>query len=154
MFFRSMVRHLQGFFSRSIMCIRFYINTAIRGAFPGPPMWSRHPPLAVWSLGLPLHGDRDRAVVELDPCDFDRIHDPARHVDEDWRSHADLERPRSDNASFLKSRVTHRVSLAPGRGRRGRLSIGRGGRRGPESGTRTSTLLSIPSEAVGILAGR
>src|SRR3989440_3771643 len=126
------------------MCMRFYINTSIRDAFPGPPMWSRHPPLAVWSLGLPLHGDRDRAVVELDPCDFDWIHDPARHVDEDRRSHADLERPRSDNASFLKSRVTHRVSLAPGRGRRGRLSMERDGRRGPESGTRTSTLLSIP----------
>src|SRR5437870_9555593 len=90
------------------MCMRFYINTSIRDAFPGPPMWSRHPPLAVWSLGLPLHGDRDRAVVELDPCDFDWIHDPARHVDEDRRSHADLERPRSDNASLFKSRVTHR----------------------------------------------
>src|SRR2546422_6015871 len=88
--------------------MRFYINTRLRGPFPGPRWGPRPPPLAVWSLGLPLHGDRDRAVVELDPCDFDRIHDPARHVDEDRRSHADLERSRSDNASLLKSRVTHR----------------------------------------------
>src|SRR2546422_10642617 len=127
--------------------MRFYINSAIGGAFPGPRMWPRHPPLAVWSLGLPLHGDRDRAAVELDPCDFDRIHDPARHVDEDRRSHADLERPRSDNASFLKSRVTHRCPSHRAAGEGGRLSIGRDGRRGPESGTRTSTLLSIPLEA-------
>src|SRR3989454_2013834 len=97
-------------------------------------------------LRVPFHGDWDRAAVELDPRNFDRVDDPARHVDEDRRSHADLERPCSDNASFLKSRVTHRVSLAPGRGRRGRLPIGRDGRRGPESGTHTSTLLSIRSE--------
>src|SRR2546426_10605829 len=71
-------------------------------------MWSRLPPVAVWSLGLPLDGDRDRATVDLDPCDLDRIHDAARHVAEDRRSYADLERPRSDNASLLKSRVTHR----------------------------------------------
>src|SRR2546427_4876449 len=90
------------------MLMGFYIHLWTRGAFPGPRMWARPPPLAVWSLGLPLHGDRDRAVVKLDPCDFDWIHDPARHVDEDRRSHADLERPRSDNASLLKSSVTHR----------------------------------------------
>src|SRR6266704_4945558 len=59
-------------------------------------------------LRLAFHGDRDRAAVELDPCNFNRIHDPARNVDEDRRSHADLERSRSDNASLLKSRVTHR----------------------------------------------
>src|SRR3989449_9979212 len=88
--------------------MRFYINTRLRAPSPAPRGWPGPPPLAVWSLGLPLHGDRDRAVVELDPCDFDRIHDPARHVDEDRRSHADLERPRSDNASLLKSSVTHR----------------------------------------------
>src|SRR3989442_3007023 len=109
-----------------------------------PALGSERCPSPSGGLGLPLDGDRDRAAVELDPCDLDRIHVPARHVDEDRRSYADLKRPRSDNASFLKSRVTHRVSLAPGRGRRGRLSMERDGRRGPESGTRTSTLLSIP----------
>src|SRR5438552_4860038 len=70
-------------------------------------------------LRLTLHRDRNRSAVELNPRNLDRIHDPARHVYENRRSHADLERSRSDNASLLKSRVTHRVSLAPGRGRRG-----------------------------------
>src|SRR5256712_5837384 len=141
-----MVRHLQEVFSRSIMCMRFYINTTTRSANSGrvrrPGMHRLRPE----GLRVPFHGDWDRAAVELDPRNFDRVDDPARHVDEDRRSHADLERPRSDNASFLKSRVTHRVSLAPGRGRRGRLPIGRDGRRGPESGTHTSTLLSFRPE--------
>src|SRR5439155_23570132 len=100
-------------FSRSIMCMRFYINYTHRAAASGT--WPR----PGTGLHLTFHGDWNRSAVELNPRNLDRIHDPARHVDYNRRSHADLERSRSDNASLLKSRVTHRVSLAPGRGRRG-----------------------------------
>src|SRR3989454_3794194 len=142
-----MVRHLQEvFFAVNNVYAVLYKYDDSGYTFWTPALGSERCPWPSVGLGLPLDGDRDRAAVELDPCDLDRIHDPARHVDEDRRSHADLERPRSDNASFLKSRVTHRVSLAPGRGRRGRLPIGRDGRRGPESGTHTSTLLSFRPE--------
>src|SRR2546426_12106077 len=103
-----MVCHLQRRFSRSIMSMRFYINTTIRAAISEPLLRTRNAWRPAGGLRLPLDGDRDRATVELDPCDLDRIHDSARHVDEDRRSHADLERSRSDNASLLKSRVTHR----------------------------------------------
>src|SRR5881397_1879311 len=70
-------------FSRSIMCMRFYINTAIRAPISERLLWTRNAWRPAGGLDLPLDGDRDRATVELDPCDLDRIHDPARHVDED-----------------------------------------------------------------------
>src|SRR2546421_997504 len=58
--------------------------------------------------GLPLHGDRDGPAVELDPRDFNWVHDPGGYVDEDWGPHANLERPGSDDPGFLKSGVAHR----------------------------------------------
>src|SRR5881397_1242612 len=70
-------------FSRSIMSMRFYINTTIRGPICERLLWTRNAWRPAGGLDLPLDGDRDRATVELDPCDLDRIHDPARHVDED-----------------------------------------------------------------------
>src|SRR5439155_18669 len=100
-------------FSRSIMCMRFYINNTHQAAAFGG--WLR----PGMGLRLTLHRDWNRSAVELNPRNLDRIHHPARNVNENRRSHTDLERSRSDNASLLKSRVTHRVSLAPGRGRRG-----------------------------------
>src|SRR2546421_5969426 len=59
-------------------------------------------------LRFPLHGDRDGPAVELDPRDLDRVHDPGGHFDEDRGSHANLERPGSDDPGFLKSGVAHR----------------------------------------------
>ena len=96
-------------------------------------------------LRFPLHGDRDRPAVELDPRDLDRVHDARRHIDEDRGTHADLERPRSDDSSFLKSRVPHRVSLAPGRGRR-EVHLGQAG---PDVGGPNRVPILQPCSVVG-----
>src|SRR3972149_10360262 len=66
-------------------------------------------------LHLPLHGKRYGPAVELDPRDFDWVHDPGGHVNQDRGTHADLERSGSDDSGLLKSRVAHR-GLAPGSG--------------------------------------
>src|SRR5207247_1730042 len=69
-----------------------------------PGWFFRSTASAGMGLRLTLHRDRNRSAVELNPRNLDRTHDPARHVNENRRSHADLERSRSDNASLLKSR--------------------------------------------------
>ena len=63
-------------------------------------------------LQLALHGDRDRAGVELHPGNLDGIHGAVRDIDEDRRPHANLEGPSADNAGFLEASILHANSLA------------------------------------------
>src|SRR2546430_5764088 len=128
------------------MCMRFYINYSIQtreDLIERPGARPKNPRTRPEVLRLSLHSNRDGGAVELQPCNLNGIYDSCWDVDENRRPHADLQRPRSDDSGLLKSRVAHRGSLAPGRGRRCGRVKGRDGRRAG-MGASTSTLASAP----------